>query len=40
VYFQKSYPQAIEFFQQAKRIKTSLQMIDLLEQEISNQVNS
>jgi len=39
VYFQKSYPQAIEFFQQAKRIKTSLQMIDLLEQEISNQVS-
>ncbi len=34
VYFKKSYPQADVFFDRAKRIKTSLQMIELIEQEI------
>ncbi len=35
VYFQRSYPQATPFFQEAKRIKTSLQMIELIEREIT-----
>ncbi|MEY8264302.1 MAG: tRNA-dihydrouridine synthase [Bermanella sp.] len=36
VYLQRGYPEASPFFQRAKRVKTSLQMIELLKQEIAD----